>query len=193
MLEFNPPAVYTLGCYPYPCIYKLVFGEDFYIGRAINLDQRIKTHAANLRSGKGSVKLQKAYDMNNENFTVEIVETVSPEQDMIYMANREEYYIKTLKPTLNGDHGSTGASWGDRERAEKARDSWGAKYLKPIREDLLNMGNAAAVKRYQEKLDEFKIRPYKEEGPKIRQFAANKGISVQELFLTAVREYMEKE
>lgn len=69
----------------------------------------------------------------------------------------------------------------------------GVKLVANDTKEATTMGNAEAVKRYQGKLDEFKIRPYKEEGQKIRQFAANKGISVQELFLTAVREYMGKE
>ena len=57
---------------------------------------------------------------------------------------------------------------------------------------VLPMSNADAVKKHHAKLDEFKIRPYKEEGQAIRQFAAEHGISVQELFLSAVREKMEK-
>ena len=52
------------------------------------------------------------------------------------------------------------------------------------------MGNAEAVKRYHQKLDEFKIRPYTDEGQAIRAYAAAHGISVQALFLEAVREYI---
>ena len=52
------------------------------------------------------------------------------------------------------------------------------------------MTNAEAVKRYHAKMDEFKIRPSKEEGKAIREYAARTGISVQSLFLTALREYM---
>ena len=52
------------------------------------------------------------------------------------------------------------------------------------------MGNAEAVKRYHQKLDEFKIRPYADEGQAIRAYAAAHGISVQALFLEAVREYI---
>lgn len=52
------------------------------------------------------------------------------------------------------------------------------------------MTNAEAVKRYHAKMDEFKIRPTKEEGKAIREYAARTGISVQSLFLTALREYM---
>ena len=52
------------------------------------------------------------------------------------------------------------------------------------------MGNAEAFKRYHQKLDEFKIRPYADEGQAIRAYAAAHGISVQALFLEAVREYI---
>ena len=57
--------------------------------------------------------------------------------------------------------------------------------------ETLNMTNAEAVKRHHAKLDEFKIRPYKDEGQKIRDWASAHGMSVQRLFLDAVAEYME--
>ena len=53
--------------------------------------------------------------------------------------------------------------------------------------------NKDAVKAYQAKMDAFKIRPSKAEGQVIRQFAAAHGMSVQGLFLEAVREYMAKD
>lgn len=67
----------------------------------------------------------------------------------------------------------------------------GVKLVANDTKEAATMGNAEAVKKYRQKLDEFKIRPRKEEGQVIRQYAADKGISVQELFLTAVREHME--
>lgn len=60
------------------------------------------------------------------------------------------------------------------------------------RKEVPPMSNADAVKKYHQKLDEFKIRPYAEEGQTIRAYAAAHGMSVQGLFLEAVREYMEK-
>ncbi len=59
------------------------------------------------------------------------------------------------------------------------------------RKEVPPMSNADAVKKYHQKLDEFKIRPYTEEGQTIREYAAAHGVSVQSLFLEAVREYME--
>jgi hypothetical protein len=53
------------------------------------------------------------------------------------------------------------------------------------------MNNSEAVRKYHAKLDEFKIRPYKEEGQIIRKYASDHNMSVQILFLTAVREFME--
>ena len=58
------------------------------------------------------------------------------------------------------------------------------------RKEVPPMSNADAVKKYHQKLDEFKIRPYAEEGQTIREYAAAHGMSVQGLFLEAVREYM---
>ena len=53
--------------------------------------------------------------------------------------------------------------------------------------------NSEAVKKhYAEKCDAFKIRPRKAEGQTIREYAAAHGMSVQGLFLEAVREYMER-
>lgn len=54
------------------------------------------------------------------------------------------------------------------------------------------MSNKECVRRYHQKLDEFKIRPYAEEGQTIREYAAARGMSVQGLFLEAVREYMKE-
>ena len=50
--------------------------------------------------------------------------------------------------------------------------------------------NKDYVKAYQAKMDAFKIRPSKDEGQTIREYAAAHGMSVQGLFLAAVREYM---
>jgi len=60
------------------------------------------------------------------------------------------------------------------------------------RKEVPPMSNADAVKKYHQKLDEFKIRPYTDEGQTIREYAAAHGMSVQGLFLEAVREYMER-
>lgn len=50
--------------------------------------------------------------------------------------------------------------------------------------------NKDYVKAYQAKMDAFKIRPSKDEGQTIREYAAAHEMSVQGLFLEAVREYM---
>ena len=60
------------------------------------------------------------------------------------------------------------------------------------RKEVSPMGNKERVKRHHEKLDEFKIRPYTDEGQTIREYAAAHGMSVQGLFLESVREYMAK-
>lgn len=71
-----------------------------------------------------------------------------------------------------------------------------ANNVKLVRNDLREgntMSNAEAVKKYHQKLAEFKIRPYADEGQAIRDYAAAHGMSVQGLFLEAVREYMAKD
>ena len=55
----------------------------------------------------------------------------------------------------------------------------------------MSMTNAEIVKRHHAKLDEFKIRPYLEEGKKIREYAEAKGMSINALFMLALKEYME--
>lgn len=59
------------------------------------------------------------------------------------------------------------------------------------RKEVPPMSNKECVKRYHQKLVEFKIRPYAEEGQTIREYAAAHNMSVQGLFLVALREYME--
>ncbi len=60
------------------------------------------------------------------------------------------------------------------------------------RKEVPKMSNQEAVKKHHQRLDEFKIRPYKEEGQQIREYAAAHEMSVQGLFLQAVREYMSR-
>ena len=52
------------------------------------------------------------------------------------------------------------------------------------------MGNLEAVKKYQGAHDAFKLRPTLAEGQQIRAYAAAHNMSVQGLFLEAVRVYM---
>lgn len=55
------------------------------------------------------------------------------------------------------------------------------------------MANKDAVKKYQAKMDEIKIRPSKEEGNAIRAAAAAAGLSVQAYALQAIRAQMQKD
>ena len=52
------------------------------------------------------------------------------------------------------------------------------------------MENKDYVRAHHAKLREYKVRPYKEEGEAIGEYAKAMGMSVQGLFLEAVREYM---
>lgn len=183
----NRPG-YTVNEYPYPCIYKMIFGEDFYIGQTVNLKKRIQGHVQALKSGKSNYAMTAAYEASGGKFAVEVVEDIKPEQDHLYMNQRENYYIRTLHPTLNGAPVSNAYSREWAEKYEKGRHF----LFEPVREDLIGMTNLEAVKKHREKLMEFKIRPYIAEGQKIREYATAHGMSVQGLFLEAVREYMVK-
>ena len=55
------------------------------------------------------------------------------------------------------------------------------------------MSNADAVRKYHKKMEDFRVRPTKEEGKVIRDYAAANGMSVQGLFLTAVRAYIARD
>ena len=52
------------------------------------------------------------------------------------------------------------------------------------------MENKDYVRAHHAKLKEYKVRPYKDEAERIGEYAAAMGMSVQGLFLEAVREYM---
>lgn len=186
MIDIKNRPGYTVDEYPYPCIYKMVFGEDFYIGQTANLKKRIRQHVQALKSGKGNYAMTAAYEAAGGMFAVEVVEDIKPEQDHLYMNQRENYYIQTLHPTLNNAPVSNTYSREWAEKYEKGRHF----LFEPVREDLIGMTNLEAVKKHREKLMEFKIRPYIAEGQKIREYATAHGMSVQGLFLEAVREYM---
>lgn len=53
------------------------------------------------------------------------------------------------------------------------------------------VSNQDAVKKYQSTRDAIMLRPSKEDGAKIRQAAADAGMSVQGYVFNALREYME--
>ena len=53
------------------------------------------------------------------------------------------------------------------------------------------VSNQDAVKKYQATRDAIMLRPSKEDGAKIRQAAADAGMSVQGYVFNALREYME--
>lgn len=60
-------------------------------------------------------------------------------------------------------------------------------------EEEKKIANREAVKAfYRENCMEFKVRPRKEEGQAFKDYAQATGTSVQQLFLQAVREYMER-
>lgn len=78
---------------------KNIINNKIYIGSAINLYARFRSHKFDLRNNKHSNnKLQNSWNKNNEkNFIFEIIETCKKE----ILIEREQYYLDILKPEYN--------------------------------------------------------------------------------------------
>src|SRR5258708_1253606 len=82
----------TLGIYKVTCI----GNGRFYIGSAVNLQQRKRQHFSDLRLNKhGNRHVQRAWNKYGEQaFTFEVLEQVLP----ISLLAREQYWLNKLKP-----------------------------------------------------------------------------------------------
>lgn len=82
-------------------IYKItnLVTRDYYIGSAVNLNSRKRTHFANMNLGKHPNKhLQSSYNKyGKENFSFEILAKCPKE----YNLKLEQFFIDILKPTFN--------------------------------------------------------------------------------------------
>ena len=96
------------------CIYKLIFGTDFYIGSTIDLKKRIKAHCYNMRSGKSSIKLNDAWSKYKK-FEIEILEYIDEDKPRWYLHSRESYWIDKLNPSLNASDVTGGKTEKDAE------------------------------------------------------------------------------
>ena len=126
--------------------------------------------------------MQEAYEKSNGSFSIEIVEEIDADKDKLFLSSREEYYINMLHPTLNGEHASCGMTEKDRQRCEQNKNGYGAKYLSPIRPDLLP--GSTSVKSYQE----YKIRI--DQASDLKLFEFLQGKEALKVFKAALREYM---
>lgn len=77
-------------------VYLMVFDKDYYVGSSTNLRRRFNQCVSALRHGCYLEKVQAAYNTNHS-FDMYCLET-SIDEDL---RNREEYWIVTLKPSLN--------------------------------------------------------------------------------------------
>lgn len=84
-------------------IYKLMFTKGTYIGQSTNIEKRIGEHCR--WQGKGSPLLEVAF-LEHEYLGYKVIETC----DQDNLNNRECYWIKKLKPTLNTTAGGTASS-----------------------------------------------------------------------------------
>ena len=80
-------------------VYKLILGDEIYIGSSRNLYARKHNHFCSLRHHSHvNANVQRLYDtVGEENAHFEVIEYCA-EADL---RDREEYYIELLKPTLN--------------------------------------------------------------------------------------------
>lgn len=88
-------------------IYKLVFGDEFYIGSSMNMQKRANQHYYAMRSGKSSLLLNDAWNRYKA-FDLEVIEYIDPEKPKWYLKSREVFWIAQLNPPLNAG-GVTGA------------------------------------------------------------------------------------
>lgn len=79
-------------------IYKLVINDKIYIGSAIDLSKRLRSHLNGLKANKhGNIHLQRAFNKYKQ-IDFEIIETVMFAEHLI---QREQFYIDTIKPQYN--------------------------------------------------------------------------------------------
>lgn len=79
-------------------IYKMIIGDQFYIGSSINLDKRFKSHISELRRGrKTNQKIQTQYNKIG-NVKFDVLEYIDNESNL---TSREQYYMDSLSPSLN--------------------------------------------------------------------------------------------
>lgn len=91
------------------CIYVISQRNDptkFYIGSTVNFSRRKSHHKKNTTNKRGKlywITLYKHIRNNGmwDNFDINIIEEVEPSGGNIYLRQREQWYIDTMKPTLN--------------------------------------------------------------------------------------------
>lgn len=91
-------CIWVHGEIPKSGIYMIRIGEDFYIGRSVDLENRIMNHYNGIlhRGNLGSSKARKRFEEVRQLSIYIICEAAQSELD-----EREKYYIDTYKPTLN--------------------------------------------------------------------------------------------
>ncbi len=81
-------------------VYRLMVGDQFYIGSSENINIRIKSHHSELKRGQHTNrKLQQIFNAcNGSLFCYDILEIAEKE----HLQSRERYYVDVLNPQLNG-------------------------------------------------------------------------------------------
>lgn len=131
-------------------IYKLVIGNKFYVGSAVNLYNRMNLHKFQLLNNKHhNILVQRKFNKIKE-LSYEIIEFCD-KKDLI---QREQYYLDTLRPELNLDKfansrfGSKLSKESIEKRNNTIKNKGGFRHSK---ESKLKIGNAQlGVKRTEE-------------------------------------------
>lgn len=81
-------------------VYKIIIGDDFYIGSSVNVRDRAYQHTSMAKAGREPRKIQKAYNLCGE-MHVDILEIVPDNMTLWELRQRERHWIEKLKPTMN--------------------------------------------------------------------------------------------
>jgi len=77
-------------------IYKINIGDEFYIGSSIDIEQRWNNHIRACNSNRCNRKMAAAFQ-KNPTLNFEVIEECTED----VLLEREQFYIDTLKPSLN--------------------------------------------------------------------------------------------
>lgn len=79
-------------------IYRIDVGNEFYIGSSNNVQNRLRTHIRDIRDKRHTIPMLKACEKyGTDSIKLSLLEECSIKE----LAKREQFYIDTLKPTIN--------------------------------------------------------------------------------------------
>ena len=170
MLESFSMKRYTKGTYPHPCIYKLTFGKDTYIGQTNNLDVRMMSHRSAMRRGKAPDNMIEAFNRCNGDVLIEVLERLPDKYNRALYDEAEHKYITEYAPNLNKQ--AAPIYHNDPEAEKKHRSEYYKEYTKTFKQ--------------------ISLRPSNEEAQRMIDFADAHDMTLQQFIKTAIQEYMDR-